>query len=170
MGKEHSARKDKTLVLALLRCSQQFFRSMGPVFQSAGLTSSQWDVLETLYTKGELSINELMKSILSTSGNLDVVLKNLMQAGFLEKTICKNDRRSRIVRLTKSGNAKVEGFLPEHNIALGQVFGELTGVEKRESIRILNRLRKQLMINQKEDYHEHLKIVGSTYDHGRRFY
>ena len=144
MNENNQSREDKALVLALLRSSQCFFRAMNPVFQDVGLTSSQWDVLETLHTKGELSINELMRLILSTSGNLDVVVKNLMQAGLVEKTVDENDRRSRRVRLTRLGRREVEHFLPIHKSALADLFGGLTSGEKRNTIRSLNHLRKQL--------------------------
>lgn len=151
MRNDRRSREDKTLVLALLRSSQLFFRSINPVIKSAGLTTSQWDVLETLHTKGELSINNLMRLMLSTSGNLDVVIKNLMQTGLVEKAIDEKDRRGRIVRLTEAGEAKVEKFLPEHNRALSKIFSGLTNREKQETIRTLNRLRKQLTCNQKGD-------------------
>ncbi len=58
---------------------------------------------------------------MSTSGNLDVVIKNLMQTGLVEKTIDEKDRRGRIVRLTEAGEAKVvrmeppiTGFMTSH--------------------------------------------------------
>jgi len=144
MNDKYQSREDNTLVLALLRSSQLFFRAINPVLQTAGLTSSQWDVLEALHTKGELSINELMRFILSTSGNLDVVIKNLIQAGLVEKAVDENDRRSRLVRLTRLGRRKVEKFLPIHNKALAELFSGLTRRDKQNAIRTLNHFRKQL--------------------------
>jgi len=138
-------RENKTLVLALLRSQQTFLRTIGPVLRSAGLTASQWDALETLSNKGELSVNDLMRFTLSTSGNLDVVVKNLMQLGFVEKIIDQNDRRARVLRLTPAGRLKVESFLPTHDQALEDIFGQLTLADKQDTIRVLNRLRKKLI-------------------------
>ena len=132
------------MVLALLRCQQLFFRAMGSVFRAADLTASQWDALETLSKKSELSINDLMRLTLSTSGNLDVVVKNLIQAGFVEKTVNVHDRRARVLRLTAAGQEKVESFFPIHNQALDRIFGQLTTEEKRQTITTLNKLRKKL--------------------------
>lgn len=137
-------RDNQTLVLALLRSHQLFQRAMGPVFRAADLTPSQWDALETLGNKGALSINDLMRLTLSTSGNLDVVIKNLMQAGFVEKIVDEADRRARVLRLTPAGRRKVDDFMPSHNRALEQIFGQLTKMQKRQAIRTLNQLRKQL--------------------------
>ena len=144
MTRENHTRENQTLVLALLRSQQLFMRAMGPVFRSAGLTAPQWDTLETLSNKGALSINDLMRLTLSTSGNLDVVVKNLIQAGWAEKTVDKTDRRARVLRLTKAGQQKVAEFMPAHNRALDQIFGDLDVLEKRETIRTLNQLRKKL--------------------------
>ncbi len=131
-------------MLALLRSHQLFIRTISPIFKSAGLTSSQWDVLETLYSKGPLSVNDLMQSILSTSGNLDAIVKNLIQLGFVEKTIDETDRRIRIIRLSEAGKTKVENFLPVHNQALAEIFREFTSEEKHRYIKSLNQLRKRL--------------------------
>jgi MarR family 2-MHQ and catechol resistance regulon transcriptional repressor len=144
MTQQNHTRENHTLVLALLRSQQLFMRAMGPVFRSAGLTASQWDTLETLSNKGALSINDLMRLTLSTSGNLDVVVKNLMQAGLVEKTVDERDRRARVLRLTQAGNQKVADFMPVHNRALEQIFGDLGLQSKRETIRTLNQLRKKL--------------------------
>lgn len=144
MKHENHQRENQALVLALLRSQQLFMRAMGPVFRSAGLTAPQWDALETLTNKGALSINDLMRLTLSTSGNLDVVVKNLIQAGLVEKTVDENDKRARVLRLTPAGRAKVAEFMPTHNRALDQMFGDLSAQDKRATIKTLNQLRKKL--------------------------
>ena len=145
MYAKNQNRANQTLVLALLRSQQLFFRAMGPVFRAVGLTASQWDALETLNNKGALSINDLIRLTLSTSGNLDVVVKNLMQMGFVEKTVNEHDRRARVLRLTAAGKKKVEEFLPTHNQALDRIFDQLTTEEKRQTITMLNMLRNKLL-------------------------
>ena len=125
-------------------------RTMGPVFRSAGLTAPQWDTLETLHNKGPMSINDLMQFVLSTSGNTDVVVKNLIQAGLVEKTVNKTDKRARVLTLTNAGHQKVTDFLPLHNDALAEMFGTLTAEDKRETIKSLNRLRKTLQNTSKD--------------------
>ncbi|NRP13478.1 MULTISPECIES: MarR family winged helix-turn-helix transcriptional regulator [unclassified Aliiroseovarius] len=150
MTNEKHIRENQTLVLALLRSQQLFMRAMGPVFRSGGLTAPQWDALETLSNKGPLSINDLMRLTLSTSGNLDVVVKNLIQAGWVEKTVDENDRRARVLRLTPAGHEKVAEFMPTHNRALEQVFAGINAQDKRQAIRVLNQLRKKLPQSEKD--------------------
>lgn len=141
-------RENQTIVLALLRSQQAFMRAMGPVFKANDLTASQWDVLETLSNKGELSVNELMKLTLGTSGNVDVVIRNLIRADWIEKSVNEDDRRARVLRLTSAGRAKIESFMPAHNRALGRLLGGLSSETKRSTIEALNHLRKQLMSTQ----------------------
>jgi DNA-binding MarR family transcriptional regulator len=142
-------RENLALVLALLRAAQVFHRAIGPVFRDAGLTAPQWDVLETLSNQGPLTINDLLSHVLGTSGNVDVVIKNLMRLGFVEKEISAEDSRVRVVQLTEAGKAKVATFMPGHNQALHDIFGQLTSMQKRQTVQQLNQLRK-LMAEPKE--------------------
>ncbi|NVO57940.1 MarR family transcriptional regulator [Rhodobacteraceae bacterium B1Z28] len=119
-------------------------RAMGPVFREGGLTAPQWDALETLSHKGALSINDLMHFTLSTSGSLDVVVRNLIDAGWVEKSVDEKDKRARVVRLTLAGREKVAEFLPIHNRALDQIFQSISAQDKRSTISTLNQLRKKL--------------------------
>lgn len=137
-------REDLTLVLALSRSYQCFLRAMGPVFRQFGLTTSQWDVLEILHSKGPQSVNALLRAALSTSGNLDVVIKNLEKADLVTKAIDPNDRRSRIIALTEIGKKRMDAFYPLHNEALGELFSPLTRAEKRLLIKKLNVFRNAL--------------------------
>ena len=45
------------------------------IFKKHDLTPTQFSVLETLYSKGELRIQDLIDRILATSGNMTVVIK-----------------------------------------------------------------------------------------------
>ncbi|HCE72216.1 MAG TPA: MarR family transcriptional regulator [Ruegeria sp.] len=137
-------RENQALVLALLRSQQLFMRAMGPVFRAHGLTAPQWDALETLANKGPVSMNDLMRFTLSTSGNLDVVIKNLIQAGLIEKSVDPEDKRGRILQLSPEGRRKVDDFIPIHNQALDQLFSGLGTAGKRQTITALNQLRKTL--------------------------
>lgn len=150
MKRDNQDRENQALVLALLRSQQLFMRAMGPVFRSAGLTAPQWDALETLCNKGALSINDLLWFTLSTSGSLDVVVKNLIQADLVEKTVDEADKRARVLRLTPMGRRKVAEFLPIHNRALDQIFGDLNTADRRKLISTLNQFRKKLAQPQKD--------------------
>ena len=97
-----------------------------------------------------MTVNALLERALGTSGNLDVVIKNLIRSGLVEKTVSDTDRRSRVLSLTTVGRAKVETFLPAHNAALAEIFEGLPADGKRQTIRMLNRLRRSMHHTRKD--------------------
>lgn len=47
--------------------------------QQEGLTFGQFEVLEALYSKGDMSIGNVMKKILSSVGAISVIVNNLVK-------------------------------------------------------------------------------------------
>ncbi|KXT76272.1 Transcriptional regulator, MarR family [Streptococcus sp. DD12] len=50
-------------------------------FKEDGLTTSQFAVLDLLNAKGPMTIGDLVKGALATSGNMTVVIKNMEKKG-----------------------------------------------------------------------------------------
>ena len=65
------------LQIVLQRAIKIINSKIGKDFKEKGITSSQFSVLDVLYTKGEMRICELIEKVLSTSGNITVVIKNM---------------------------------------------------------------------------------------------
>ena len=102
------------LQIILQRVVKTINSKVGKDFRDKGLTVSQFSVLDVLYTKGEMRICELIKKVLSTSGNMTVVIKNMEQRGWLYRNISETDKRAFIVGLTEKGKKLFESVLPEH--------------------------------------------------------
>jgi len=79
-----------------------------------GLTLTQFAILEALYHLGELSVGEITKVILSTPGNMTVVIKNLHTKGLIEVFPSPKDKRIKILRITSEGRAIIETIFPGH--------------------------------------------------------
>lgn len=107
--------------------------------KESGLTAAQFGVLEALYSKGDLRIHELIEKILTTSGNITVVIKNLEKDGLIIKKSDVRDKRSCIISLTDKGKEVIENILPGHIKNIGDIFGILTDEEK---ITLKNILKK----------------------------
>ena len=82
--------------------------------KESGLTIAQFGVLEVLYNKGDLRICEIIEKILTTSGNITVVIKNLEKDGLVKKNADPEDKRSCIISLTDEGRKVIENILPSH--------------------------------------------------------
>ena len=107
----------------------------------SGLTPSQFGVLEALYNKGDLRIYELIEKILTTSGNITVVIKNLEKEGLVKRNPDPNDTRSCIISLTEVGKQVIESILPEHIENIRHIFDTLTDEEKMTLKMILKKFK-----------------------------
>ena len=130
------------LLVVMARASQVLEKKLIPDIRKTGLTLPQFGVLEALYHKGPLTVNEIIEKRLSSSGNIAVVVDNLAQLGFAEKTIGKKDKRFRLISLTEPGRELIRQFFPNHMKVLAQAVNNLTRDDKKELIRLLKKLGK----------------------------
>lgn len=80
----------------------------------AGLTVSQFGVLEALYHIGPLSQVDIAKKVLKSSGNITMVIDNLEKSGLVKRERKKDDRRYYIVQLTDEGRKLIGSIFPRH--------------------------------------------------------
>lgn len=69
----------------------------------AGLTISQFGVLEALYHKGPLCQRDIAAKVLKSSGNMTLVIDNLEKNGLVRRERDNQDRRYLTVHLTEKG-------------------------------------------------------------------
>lgn len=111
-------------------------------FQKANLTPTQFSVLEVLYSKGSMRINKLIGSLLATSGNMTVVLKNMERNGWISRCQDAKDKRACLVQLTPEGKALIETILPEHIKRVEALFSVLTETEQKQLITLLKKFKE----------------------------
>ncbi|HEL0653660.1 TPA: MarR family transcriptional regulator [Streptococcus equi subsp. zooepidemicus] len=111
-------------------------------FQKANLTPTQFSVLEVLYSKGIMRINKLIGSLLATSGNMTVVLKNMERNGWISRCQDAKDKRACLVQLTPEGKALIETILPEHIKRVEALFSVLTETEQKQLITLLKKFKE----------------------------
>ncbi len=78
------------------------------------LTISQFGVLESLYHLGPMHQNTLGEKILKSSGNMTLVIDNLVKRGLVERRRDVQDRRYIKVHLTEVGQALIKDIFPRH--------------------------------------------------------
>ena len=91
------------------------------------------------YNKGDLRICAIIEKILTTSGNITVVIKNLEKDGLVKKNMDPKDKRSTIISITDKGKKIIENILPSHIENISEIFSVLTDEEK---ITLKNILKK----------------------------
>lgn len=129
------------LVIGLSRTTQLIHRHSGERFKEAGLSLAQFAVLEALYHKGEMSIREITRIILSTPGNMTVVIRNLERQGLIATRTRPEDRRSTLAAITPLGVEKIKALFPGHLQDLEEAFSPLSETEKEGLISLLKKLK-----------------------------
>ena len=105
------------------------------------LTGCQFGVMEALYNKGNLRIQDLIDKLLSTSGNMTVVIRNMIRDGYIYKVTDPSDRRSSLIGLTERGRNLIEGILPEHYENVGHIFSILSSEEQDQLSDLLKKFK-----------------------------
>lgn len=112
------------------------------VLSAHGLTATQFSALQSLAIHGELRVCQLVRSMLSTSGNMTVVLRNMERDGLIARRANPDDARSHFIRLTQRGQQVIDVVLPEFNRRMGQAIAkELDEGDQRELIRLTGLLQ-----------------------------
>ncbi|MCR5493187.1 MAG: MarR family transcriptional regulator [Streptococcus sp.] len=110
-------------------------------FKQDDLTPTQFSVLDVLYSKGPMKIAELIDSILATSGNMTVVIRNMEKKGWITRHTCPSDKRACLLTLTDAGRQVIERALPLHIEKIEETFSVLTEDEQEELIRLLKKFK-----------------------------
>lgn len=132
------------LWIELSRLNLVIGRNISTPFKAFDLTSAQFAVLEALYHKGQLTVGQIKNSILTTSGNLTVVINNLEKRGLVSSCPGK-DRRVKLIDITEEGTRLIEGVFPQHVELLDQILNFYKEDEKMELIALLSKLRKNIL-------------------------
>ncbi|MGX7104577.1 MarR family winged helix-turn-helix transcriptional regulator [Globicatella sanguinis] len=114
----------------------------GDAIREAGLTQTQFGILDVLYVLGDMTINRIKEKTLATSGNMTVVLKNMERDGYITRKVCPNDKRSFEFSITALGRQKFEEVLPKHRQIIDEVFSIYTEAERQELIRLLKKFKQ----------------------------
>lgn len=96
------------------------------------LTTSQFGVLEALFHLGSLQTGELGTKILKSSGNMTLVIDNLVKRSLVRRQRREDDRRCIDVYLTDEGRALVEQILPDHVAGIVEAFDVLTPEQQQQ--------------------------------------
>ena len=133
---------DLKIIIVLHKAERTIRNLEAQIFKKHNLTPTQFSVLETLYSKGELRIQDLIDSMLATSGNMTVVIKNMERDGWISRSCDPNDRRSFRIQLTDQGQKKIEAVLPEHMANIRHMTDFLSQNDKEDLVRILKTFKR----------------------------
>jgi MarR family 2-MHQ and catechol resistance regulon transcriptional repressor len=91
-----------------------------------GLGATDFAVLEALLHKGPLPVNTLGRKLLLTSGSITAAVDRLEDKGLVSRADDPNDRRVRVVELTREGRKLIVPAFARHEKDLEQAVSALT--------------------------------------------
>jgi MarR family transcriptional regulator, 2-MHQ and catechol-resistance regulon repressor len=105
-----------------------------------GLTWSQFGVLEALFHLGPLHQQDLAAKILKSSGNLTMVIDNLVKRGLVERERDRYDRRFITICLSEAGRQLIGSIFPGHVAQVMDAVGVLTPTEQQQLAQLCRKL------------------------------
>ncbi len=124
----------------LMRAADSVTSRVNRTMSVAGLTISQFGVLEALYHKGPLCQRDIAAKILKSTGNITLVIDNLEKQGLVKRERISEDRRYLTVSLTDQGETRISAAFSKVEAAIIVEMGLLATHEQE----LLGRLCKKL--------------------------
>lgn len=135
---------DENVVSGLIGAIRSLRRPIFKHVSDTGLTPAQFMVLERLLNKGPGTVNQIIADTLSTSGNVGLIVNNLIDADLVEKSPNPADGRSRLISLTAKGDAKIRDYYPRHKAELRRLMSSVSRDDKKNLIKALSELRRSV--------------------------
>jgi len=115
--------------------------------RSYGMSSSEFGILEVLYSKGKFPIQQIGGKILITSGTMTYNIDKLEGKGLIRRVPCAEDRRVVYAELTEEGKALFTRIFPKHSQRIHDKMSALTDSQKLQAIELLKILGKGAQTN-----------------------
>lgn len=129
-----NSKDELKIFIGMSRVLNEINRKTGKIFSKYNLTNSQFAVLEVLYHKGDLTIGEVKEKILSTSGTIPVIVRNLERDGYLQRKRDKDDKRKYILHITEKGRGLMDKVYPENEKMIISLMDNWDESDKKEII------------------------------------
>jgi MarR family 2-MHQ and catechol resistance regulon transcriptional repressor len=111
--------------------------------KEAGISDTDFRVLEALLHKGPLPVNTIGPKVHLTPGSISVAVDRLLEKGLVSRVESPDDRRVRIVGLTKSGKDLIVPIFRKHATEIGRVFADANPKELRILEQVLKKAGKR---------------------------
>ena len=144
MRREYRGNQAEVLALStyvkLMRAVESITARIHKHLVAAGLTLSQFAVLEALYHLGPLYQREIGQKLLRSSGNITMVTDNLEKRGYVKRERKKEDRRFMMVRLTDEGSELISKVFPLHAAVIAHEMSVLSEREQETLAQLCKKL------------------------------
>ena len=140
--KKYGKKADLALSLwvKLARASSTFGRLTGLDIQRYGLTQPQFSVIEALGHLGPMKMGSFCSKMLTSGGNITVVIDNLEKDGLVERIPFPKDRRATTIQLTSKGEKLFKDIFSQHAQFVTKIASVLNEEEQIQLSALLKKL------------------------------
>jgi MarR family 2-MHQ and catechol resistance regulon transcriptional repressor len=117
--------------LVMMKAMRALTRYAAADIEDTGLGLSDFGVLELLLHKGPLPVNTIGPIVGLTPGSISIAVDRLVARGLVSRVESTEDRRVRIVALTRRGKDLIVSAFRKHSGQMKRVFSELSPEELR---------------------------------------
>ena len=117
------------VVIGIMRASNLLVDDLKKTLKNYPINTTEFSVMEFLYSKGEKSIQEIRDRILLASGSATYVVDNLERKKYVRRIVNQNDRRITYIKLTQAGKDLINDIFPTHKKNTKEIFNDLTNEE-----------------------------------------
>lgn len=136
--------KDKLASLKLFIVLSKAYKSVMDLavkdMKKHGFSPTEFTMLEVLYHKGRIPLQQIGQKILITSGSVTYNIDKLEAKGLLQRVPCEEDRRVIYAEITSKGEQLLDRLFPKHEDYIHTLMNVLSLDEKLETIQLLKRL------------------------------
>jgi MarR family 2-MHQ and catechol resistance regulon transcriptional repressor len=111
--------------------------------EETGISDTDFRVLEALVHKGPLPVNTIGPKVHLTPGSISVAVDRLLEKGLVSRAESPDDRRVRIVALTRNGKDLIGPIFRKHSAEIGRVFADVNPKELQILESLLKRAGKR---------------------------
>lgn len=126
--------------IGIFRLKNEIDAKSNKLVKEYGLSLPQFAVMEALYHKKDMSVGQVREKILSSSGTMPVIIRNLKKKSYLISYKDKDDKRREILSLTNEGKKLIEEIFPKNKKIIEKSFENLSRDEIKDFVKILKKL------------------------------
>ena len=89
-----------------------------------------------------MSVGEVQKKILSTSGTIPVIVNNLTKRGLVERLTDVDDKRKCILHITEEGKKLMREVFPKNKTTIIDSMSNWSDEEKNQMLKILKKFER----------------------------
>jgi MarR family transcriptional regulator, 2-MHQ and catechol-resistance regulon repressor len=129
--------------LVLLKAFQAASKYLYAGLAEARIDDTDFRILEVLLNKGPLPVNTIGPKVFLTPGSISTAVDRLVKRGLVSRVENPEDRRVRVVSLTRKGKELIVPIFRKHADEIRKVFADASPKELRALETILKKIGKR---------------------------